>query len=439
MFPPRSEKNKQKKQEKQRRVSRFWMWLNLFLILIIVVMGAYFLLMDRDMQDSSDSEGLPDSSIVADQQSGDEKGEPASEVPDKIADHEAADTDDESGSSSAPDSNEKADDPSENGTQGEEAAPDGAELLIHFAGDTIFSDKVAVKLKKEGYDYPYEYVRELFQNDDLTVLNLETPVTERGVGAENKTFVFKSSPQALPEMAKAGVDAVNLANNHSLDQGIEGLLDTIDHLNANKILHTGAGKNSTEAFAPIYVERKGIKIAICGFSRVIPEESWAAGKKRAGVAATYNSEQAIKAIQTARQNADLVLVVAHWGKERVTQLEKHQTTLAHEYIDAGADLVIGGHPHVLQGIEKYKNKWIAYSTGNFIFTKSNDPKTWDTAVFSVKCTQKGDCDLTLTPYRTELGRPVPVSAEDGAAILKQVESLSQGIKIDASGHVTTNN
>ncbi|MNI53953.1 Capsule biosynthesis protein CapA [compost metagenome] len=123
----------------------------------------------------------------------------------------------------------------------------------------------------------------------------------------------------------------------------------------------------------------------------------------------------------------------------MTQLEKHQTTLAHEYIDAGADLVIGGHPHVLQGIEKYKNKWIAYSTGNFIFTKSNDPKTWDTAVFSVKCTQKGDCDLTLTPYRTELGRPVPVSAEDGAAILKQVESLSQGIKIDASGHVTTNN
>ncbi|MNZ95924.1 Capsule biosynthesis protein CapA [compost metagenome] len=102
-------------------------------------------------------------------------------------------------------------------------------------------------------------------------------------------------------------------------------------------------------------------------------------------------------------------------------------------------MVIGGHAHVLQGVEKYKNKWIAYSTGNFIFTKSKDPKTWDTAVFSATCTKKGDCDLSLTPYRTELGRPVPISGEDGIGILKMVESLSPGIKIDASGKVKSEN
>lgn len=419
MYPPRSEKNKQKKKERQRAMSRFWMMLNLSLILIIVILGIYFVLEDRNVKGNADHTGIPDSSFIEEPQ-----------------------TDEEQDPSAIPEENGQ-DDP----LQGE-AAPQSEEdnelsaeekLLIHFGGDTIFSDKVASKLNEEGYDYPYEYVRELFLNDDLTVLNLETPVTDRGVGAENKTYVFKSSPKALPEMAKAGIDAVNLANNHSLDQGVEGMLDTIDHLKHNQILHVGAGKNSEEAFAPIYVERKGIKIAICGFSRVIPEESWAAGKKRAGVAATYNSELAVKAIQEARKNADLVFVVVHWGKERTTVLEKHQTSLAHEYIDAGADLVIGGHPHVLQGIEKYNNKWIAYSTGNFIFTKSKDPKTWDTAIFSATCTKKGDCDLSLTPYRTELGRPVPVSDEDRVGILKMVGSLSPGITIDALGNVKAEN
>ncbi|SDF64451.1 poly-gamma-glutamate synthesis protein (capsule biosynthesis protein) [Fontibacillus panacisegetis] len=440
MYPPRSEKNKQKKKERQRVVSRFWMMLNLSLIMIILVLGVYFVLEDRSVKGNSDNTEIPDSSFVSDPQTDD------SDTADVDRIDEADNPLDQEQDSSAPSGQigeETVD--GEDSSQGEAAPPEHngeeaeQELLIHFGGDTIFSDKVAVKLNEEGYDYPYEYVRELFQNDDLTVVNLETPVTERGVGAENKTFVFKSSPKALPEMVKAGIDAVNLANNHSLDQGVEGLLDTIDHLKDNHILHVGAGKNRNDAFTPIYVERKGIKIAICGFSRVIPHESWSAEKKRAGVAATYNSEMAVKAIQAARKNADLVLVVVHWGKERATELEKHQTSLAHEYIDAGADLVIGGHPHVLQGIEKYKNKWIAYSSGNFIFTKSKDPKTWDTAVFSAKCTKKGDCDLSLIPYRTELGRPVPVSEEDGAGILKMVEGLSPGIKIDASGNVKTEN
>ncbi|WMT39486.1 CapA family protein [Paenibacillus sp. D2_2] len=247
--------------------------------------------------------------------------------------------------------------------------------------------------------------------------------------------MFKSSPKALSELAKAGVDAVNLANNHTLDQGVEGLLDTIQHLKDNKIQYVGAGSNRDEAYAPVYFERKGIKIALFGFSRVIPQNSWMAGKNNAGVAAVYDSTLAVKAIQEARKKADLVLVVTHWGKERVTKLEEHQTNLSHAFIDAGADLVIGGHPHVMQGIEQYKGKWIAYSTGNFIFTKSNDPKTWETAVFSVKCSKNADCQLKLTPYFTEIGQPVPMNEKDGAKMLKEIEALSPGIKIDASGEV----
>lgn len=447
MYPPRSEKNKKRKQEQERRLSRFWLAVNGLLIFIIIVLGTYYYLDYRTVQGNSKN---------IEQQEQNNPG--LYEMPD-ISQHENKPSNEGEDSSAQTDSALNADRLDNSSTDGllddaeqgssvevegetngdlkptpEETAP-GDQVLIHFAGDTIFSGNVAKVLEKQGYDYPYQYVKDLFQGDDLTVLNLETPVTYGGTVAEDKTFVFKSSPKALGEMAKAGVDAVNLANNHTLDQGVEGLLDTIQHLKDNKIKYVGAGSNSDEAYAPIYFERKGIKIALCGFSRVIPQADWAATKKNAGVAAVYDSTLAVKAIKEARKKADLVLVVTHWGKERVTKLEDHQTNLSHAFIDAGADLVIGGHPHVMQGIEQYKGKWVVYSTGNFIFTKSNDPKTWETAVFSAKCSKSGDCQLKLTPYLTEIGQPVPMDEKNGTKLLKEIETLSPGIRINDSGEV----
>lgn len=413
MYPPRSEKNKQQKQKKQSIMTRFWVIVNLILILIILVLGTYFFLEERNKQASTNQLGLLQENTTTETTGvSEDNTDPVDGTDDTVT----------------------KDDDTETQTEPINSNSD-EELLIHFAGDTIFSNKVATKLEQQGYDFPYVYVRDLFLKDDLTIVNLESPVTERGVEAENKTYVFKSSPKALPEMSKAGIDAVNLANNHSLDQGVEGLLDTMDHLDVNEILHVGAGKDRVDAYAPIYVERKGMRIALLGFSRVIPESDWAAGKNKAGVAITYDSKLAVASIREARQNADFVFVVVHWGKERVTVLEEHQTTLAHEYIDAGADLVIGGHPHVMQGIEKYKDKWIVYSTGNFIFSKSNDPKTWDSAIFVVSCKRDGDCNLSLIPMRTELAQPVTISSEDSVRILKEIETLSPGIMIDDSGQV----
>lgn len=115
-------------------------------------------------------------------------------------------------------------------------------------------------------------------------------------------------------MSAAGFDAVNLANNHILDQGVEGLVDTLTYLNDYGIAHAGAGMNGTEAYEPAYFERKGMKIALLGFSRVVPVASWKADGNRAGVAEAYDSTRAIAAIQSARKKADLVIVVAHWGR-----------------------------------------------------------------------------------------------------------------------------
>lgn len=463
MYPPRSNKYRKKKQEKQRRQNRFWLTLNLALIIAIIALGAYYLAEERV---PAGSKGSSDPSFVDepashsnDERDGNTNSSKAGEGSTQSSDSELNDRvrgddaglADEAGEVSGYDGADEAaahnDPTATNDPTGEQNEPlqpgeedQEAVVHLHFAGDTIFSGSIAPKLEKEGYHYPYEHVRDLFLNDDLSVLNLETPVTAGGTPAEDKSFVFKAPPKSLPPMHKAGVDAVNLANNHTLDQGVEGLLDTIKHLKESEIRYFGAGKNKSEAYSPVYVERNGITIALCGFSRVIPQADWAAGKNKPGVAVAYDSTEAVKTVEAARKEADLVIVLTHWGKERTTVLEKHQTLLAHSFIDAGADLVIGGHPHVLQGIEQYKGKWIAYSTGNFIFTKKSDaPDTWDTAVFEAKCSKEGDCQLKLLPFRTEIGQPVPLKGDEGERVLKKVENLSKNVKINKDGKVLYNN
>lgn len=318
---------------------------------------------------------------------------------------------------------------------GTATAGDNKVVNLTFAGDVIFSGKVQSLLDKEGYDYPYAYVKERFKNDDLTVINLETPVTALSTTGADKSFVFKSPPKALTPLKNAGVDVVNLANNHTLDQGTKGLLDTIANLDQAGLAHVGAGKNADAAYAPVYVERKGIKIAVVGVTRVLPETSWAAGKNHPGAASAYDTAAAARAVSQAKKNADVVVAIVHWGKERVDMPDANQKALAHALIDAGADLTIGGHAHVLQGFEPYKGKWIAYGTGNFIFTRSATAKTWETGVFQAECTKTGNCSMKLVPYWAELAQPVPMKPVDAQKLLKRVEGLSPGVKIGEDGSV----
>lgn len=306
---------------------------------------------------------------------------------------------------------------------------------LTFVGDTIMTGHVETLLKEKGFDFPYAYVKQLFTQDDLTIANLETPVTKRGVPASNKEFVYKSPPEAVPAMKASGIDLVNLANNHSMDQGEEGLLDTFQALDQSDIPYIGAGQDATRAYAPVFVERSGIKMAFLGFSRVVPEVSWYAGKNKPGIAVSYDPKLAVEAIRTAKNQADLVIVVAHWGKERQDLPVDHQKELARAYIDAGADLIIGGHPHVLQGFESYKNKWIAYSLGNFIFTRASEPKTWETMVLQANCTKAGECKLNMLPHHAELGQAVPMNEQDGAKLRERIESISTDVTIDANGNV----
>ncbi|GIP38061.1 hypothetical protein J31TS4_13410 [Paenibacillus sp. J31TS4] len=307
-------------------------------------------------------------------------------------------------------------------------------VKLAFVGDVLLGSTVENVLKEKGYDYPYSDVKTLLQGADLTIANLETPVTERGT-PQQKDYVYRSSPKALPAFKEAGFDLVNLANNHSMDQGEQGLLDTMDHLDVLGIKRVGAGRTSAEAFRPVILESKGIRIAFVGFTRNVPDNSWKAGTSRPGLADTYDSKAPVDAIRKAREQADLVVVIAHWGVERSDTPDEHQKKLARAYIDAGADLIIGGHPHVLQGFERYQGKWIAYSLGNFIFTTNNYPKTLDSMILEASCSKERSCELKMVPIFTKWAHPVVMGEADSLQLFQRLTAVSTQAAIGRDGRI----
>ncbi|MCZ8512049.1 CapA family protein [Paenibacillus filicis] len=315
------------------------------------------------------------------------------------------------------------------------AAANADRVNLAFVGDVMFSDNVEGILKQNGYDYPYKFVKPYLEKADFAVANLETPITARGT-AQVKEYTYRSSPAALPKLKKAGVGLVNLANNHSMDFGEEGLLDTMDNLDAQGILRVGAGRNTEEAYKYALVEKNGFKIAFLGFSRVIPDTSWYSGKSKPGLAETYSTKLPLEAIDKAKADADMVVVIAHWGEERKDVPGREQTRLAHLYIDEGADLVVASHPHVLQGFEQYKGKWIAYSLGNFIFTTNDIPATWESMILQASCTKQKACDLSVVPIVTKGAQPVRMPDEDAPKLFSKLSRISYNADVDKDGKVT---
>ncbi|TCZ74257.1 CapA family protein [Paenibacillus albiflavus] len=308
-------------------------------------------------------------------------------------------------------------------------------VTMTFVGDVMMSDKVEGILKKEGYDYPYTYVRKYFEQADFSIANLETPVTSNGT-KQDKLYSYQSSPEALPPLAAAGIDLVNLANNHSMDRGPDGLLDTLKHLDEAGIKHIGAGHDIDEAYQHAILEKNGVKIAFIGLNHIIPNESWKATASRPGMTQIYTPKDAEDAIKRAKADADVVVVFAHWGEEREDMPVKYQKDLARRFIDAGADLIVGSHPHVLQGFEQYKGKWIAYSLGNFIFTTNKVAKTHESAILQVTVNKAGEAELSIVPVLTQYALPKPLTGDKADQLLKRISSISIDATVELLGDGT---
>jgi poly-gamma-glutamate capsule biosynthesis protein CapA/YwtB (metallophosphatase superfamily) len=222
-----------------------------------------------------------------------------------------------------------------------------------------------------------------------------------------------------------------------MDHGVEGLLETMKNLDEYGIAHVGAGNNADEAYAPVIREVNGIKIAYVGTSRVLPVTTWKANRYDAGLAESYDPTQTLKSIEDLEDEADITVVLVHWGQERFDNPDENQLSLAKKYIDAGADLVVGSHPHVLQGFEQYNGKWIAYSLGNFAFSANPQGRQAETGVLTAICTMQSDCELQFAPMKVVNAQPTPVEEQDAKTMLKFLEKISiGGVKIDERGNIT---
>jgi len=243
------------------------------------------------------------------------------------------------------------------------------EIVINAVGDIMLAGRWTSTLREKGYDFPFGGTAAELANGDINLANLESPLARGGREFSGKKYRFRGEPRVAPALARAGFNLVTLANNHSMDFGGRALTETMFNLKGAGIAWIGAGENLSEARKMEIFTIKGKKIAFLGYSLTQPVEFFA-GSKRAGTAPGWEKFYR-EDIQRARAEADYVIVSFHWGREGSGTVQAYQRIAAHKAIDAGADAVIGHHPHVLQGVEQYKNGIIFYSLGNFAFASTS--------------------------------------------------------------------
>ena len=302
-----------------------------------------------------------------------------------------------------------------------------------FTGDVLLSEYVLSNYNNQGIDGVVSSpLRDKMINADYTVVNQEFPFSTRGTKAPDKQYTFRVDPKYVTILQQLGIDAVGIANNHVLDFGKEALEDTFTTLNNAGIPYTGAGYSLEEASKIIPYEKDGVKVGIVAASRVIPVTDWDVRNSQPGVFTTYDPANLISVIQKAKQQYDLVFVMVHWGTEHTDVLEDYQKTIGHQLIDAGADCVIGAHPHVVQGIEKYNGKIIFYSLGNYIFNQ-NIERTFALNINydNVSVTPT----YSLIPARATNATTREMTAEEAASLYNYLNSISTNVTIDEGGNL----
>lgn len=320
------------------------------------------------------------------------------------------------------------------GTEEEQAALEESEektTKLVFAGDILLTGYLLSQYDNRGINgiVAADIVGEMNQAD-LTMVNEEFPFSTRGTAAQDKQFTFRIDPKRVNVFQDLGIDIVTLANNHVLDYGQEALTDTFDTLDNAGIQYVGAGNNYEEAKQRREFELNGKKVGILAASRVLPVASWAAGTSP-GVFSTYDPTGLVGEIENAEQDCDIVIVYVHWGIEKSEYPEDYQRELAKKYIDAGADIVIGAHPHVLQGIEYYNGKPIIYSLGNFIFG-SQIPKT---VLLKLEIGDDNNMTISVDACATDAGY-VLNKAVNQEEIYQYLTNISTNATIDSDGKIT---
>ena len=314
------------------------------------------------------------------------------------------------------------------------------EVVLDFTGDINFAEGWGTTEHMDGQPNGINdcFSKDLLQemnHADIMMINNEFTYSTRGEPLAGKDYTFRADPKRVDLLETFGTDIVSLANNHVYDYGEAALIDTIDTLEEAGIPYVGAGKDLKDAMRPVYFVANGKKIAIVSATQIERSLNYTkeATETTPGVLKTLNPDKFLKVIEEARDNSDYVIAFVHWGTEGNNYFGSDQVALAKQFVEAGVDVIIGGHTHCLQGMEYMDGVPIIYSLGNFWFSAS----TLDTGLSQVIIRDDGTIDFRFLPciqknYKTSL----VTDESEKRRIFDFMESLSVGITIDNDGYVT---
>lgn len=313
------------------------------------------------------------------------------------------------------------------------------DFTLCFAGDVSLDENAVTTAQLDAsengiYDCISPELIEIMQAADLMCINNEFTYSTKGAPLENKMYTFRAAPERVSVLQEMGVDVVNLANNHVYDYGNQSLIDTFTTLDEANIDYFGAGNNLDEAMSPLYYEIDGKTVALVGASRAEKMKMTPQATEDApGILRCYDTELFLETIREAKENADFVIAVVHWGTEYSYDLEEVQLCTGKEYLDAGADAIIGGHSHCLQGMEYYDGKPILYSLGNYWFNN----KTLDTMLVQLRFygdDNGGKLEVSVVPaVQSGAKTQIAETTEEKERIFAFLEDISINVEIDENG------
>lgn len=287
-------------------------------------------------------------------------------------------------------------------------------MQFAFGGDVHFEGLLGGRLAADpaGVLGP---IAPILERADLAVVNLETAITERGTPAA-KQYTFRASPSALVALTSAGVDVASMANNHGLDYGLQGLDDSLAARDVAAIGVVGIGRNAAEAYAPYRATVNGQRIAVIGATQVLDDNlisAWTATASQAGLASAREGSALVGEVERVRPEVDTLVVFLHWGTELQTCPSERQRVLARRLVDAGADIIVGGHAHRVQGAGRLDQALVAYGLGYFVWYSQGGPGA-DSGVLLVTATGREIDAYDWVPARISNGvaRPLDGDAAD---------------------------
>ena len=320
----------------------------------------------------------------------------------------------------------------------------GKETVFCFTGDLNLGEGIATTkfMDKQPNSLSNGFSQELLnkmRDADVFVINNEFCYSDRGEALAGKDYCFRGDPERAAQLFRLGTDLVGLANNHVYDYGPDAFYDTLSTLKGAGLSYVGAGANLEEASEPMYYIANGRKIAVVAATQIERHSNYTkeATEDEPGVLKCLNPEYFVKAIREAKKNADTVLCFVHWGTEGVSQYGADQEELAEAFVEAGADAVVGGHPHCLQGIEFVEDVPVYYSLGNYWFAVTGDmPEDYDTGLAELHISKKGKVSAYFLPCRFSQGVTRLCGQEEGEEITQKMNGLSGGAQIAADGRVS---